>query len=138
MIALFPGRMNPPHLGHIITLLKIKDDYDKIIVALTNENYNGKKINVISMDEKIFILNEVLKHFPKFEIVSYNEPFRTRTNFCEFPKFDVVLTGNKGVYDNVIKQGLKAIFVDRTPIYRGEYIIEAYLKGIRRDESNIK
>ena len=129
MIALFPARMNPPHLGHIITLLNIMDDYEKVIVALTNEDFGGKKPNVISMDEKIFTLNEVLKHFPKFEIVSYEEPFRTRKTFSEFPTFDVVLTGNKGVYDNVIKHGLKAKFVDRTPIYRGEYIRDAYLRG---------
>jgi len=131
MIALFPARMNPPHLGHIITLLNIKNDYDKIIVALTDDDFDGAKPTVISTDKKIFTLNEVLKHFPKYEIVTYEEPFRTRKTFDDLPKFDVVITGSKKVYDAVVKHGLKARLIERTPVYRGTHIREAYQKGLK-------
>ena len=122
MIAIFPSRMNPPHLGHIITLLKIKDDYDKILVALSDYTFEGKKPSVMKMEDRIKMIKEVLQYFPQFEIIRYGEPFRHRTNFDDLPKFDIVVTGDKGVYYNVKKQGLEARLIKRTPYYRGTTI----------------
>jgi phosphopantetheine adenylyltransferase len=117
--------MNPPHLGHILTLLKIKDDYDKIIVALSDYDFDGAKPSVMQMSERKRIVHSVLKYFPQFEIIDFKGAFRKRTDFSDLPKFDIVVTASKGVYDNVLKQGLKAILIERTPFYRGEDIRRA-------------
>ena len=125
--------MNPPHIGHILTLLRIKDRYDKIIVAISDYNFEGKKSHVMTVDEVFTCLHEILKYFPNFEIIIHKEPFRKRINFDDLPKFDIVITGSKEVYNNVVKRGLKAKLIKRIPVYRGEFIREAYLKGLEYD-----
>ena len=37
-VAFFPGKFQPVHLGHIISLMKIYEDYDKIIIGITDDN----------------------------------------------------------------------------------------------------
>ena len=49
-IALFPCKANPPHLGHILTLLKYKDKYDKIIIDILDVDI------AISVDDSIKLL----------------------------------------------------------------------------------
>ena len=136
MIAMFPVRANPPHLGHIITLLKIKDDYEKIIIAVSDNTYDGAKPQIISKEEVAFILNEVFKHFPKYEIIFSEERFITRTFFDDLPKFDIVVTGNPISYKNMKQQGIPVRFIERTPIYRGTFIREAYKRGMEYEKRN--
>lgn len=142
MIAIFPGRFNPPHLGHIRTLLRLMDEskYNKIIVAVTLYDCEGKKPPAVSLDEVVSMLNSVLKYFPIFKIITYDGPFSKRTSFDDLPKFDIVVSGNKLVYDNAIKQGLKARFIERTLGYRGEFlrdaVREAYLKEMKNAEKD--
>ena len=137
MIAIFPVRANPPHTGHIISLLSIIDDYDKIIIAISNNTYDGKKPQIIPKTEVKAILNDVFKHFPKkYELVYSEERFITRKKFDDLPEFDIVITGNPIAYDNMIKQGIKVRFLQRTPIYRGTFIREAYLKGVEYEKRN--
>ena len=33
-MVLFPMQIQPPHIGHILTITKICDDYDKIILHI--------------------------------------------------------------------------------------------------------
>jgi len=137
MIAIFPVRANPPHLGHIITLLSIKDDYDKIIIAVSDNTYNGKKPQIIPKEEVAYILNEVFKHFPdKYEIVFSEERFVTRKYFNDLPEFDIVVSGNEKCCDNMKKQGIKVRFLERTPIYRSTFIREAYKRGMKYEKCN--
>ena len=138
MIAIFPSRMDPPHLGHVLTLLRIMDDYDKILVALTEYDFEGEKPTAMPLAERISTLNAVLKYFPKFEIITFKGPFRQRTQFDDLPYFDIVVTASKGVYENVLKHGLKARFLERTPVYRGEFLREAYFKGLEFERKTHK
>ena len=34
-VAFFPGKFMPPHLGHIETIMDVYDEYDRIIVGIT-------------------------------------------------------------------------------------------------------
>jgi len=137
MIAIFPVRANPPHLGHVISLLKIKDEYDKIIIAVSNNTYDGKKPMLIPREEIINILNEVFKHFPdKYQIIKSEERFITRKKFDDLPKFDIVVTGNERAYLNMKRNGINVRYLERTPIYRGTFIREAYKRGMEYEERN--
>jgi len=133
--AIFPVRANPPHLGHVISLLKIKDDYDKIIIAISDNTYDGIKPQIIPVEEVRIILNEIFKHYPnKYEIVMSKERFISRKTFDDLPSFDVVVTGNVLSYENMKKQGKKVRFLERTPIYRGSFMREAYIKGMEYEK----
>ena len=124
MIALFPCKANPPHIGHIVTLLRIKDDYDKIIIDLLDTDL------LISAEESISILRKVLDHFSgKFEYWTHEDSYATLNEFDNLPEFDVVVTGNKKIYENMKKNGFEVKFIERTPSFYGEFIREAYLKG---------
>ena len=100
MIALFPCKAAPPHIGHIITLLKIKDDYEKIIIDILDTDL------LISAEESKHILKQILDHFPgKFLFKTHKESYMTVKKFSELPIFDIIITGNKRVYKNMKKNG---------------------------------
>ena len=37
-VAFFPGKFQPVHMGHITSLMKIYNDYDKIIIGITSDS----------------------------------------------------------------------------------------------------
>ena len=120
MVALFPVKANPPHLGHILTLLRIKDDYDKIIISVLDVNL------FITPKEVIKIFKKVFDHFPnKFHYFIHQYSFTTKTEFDYLPPYDIIVTANKKVYDNVKKHGINVKLIERTPYYRGEDIRKA-------------
>ena len=125
-VALFPCKVNPPHIGHIITLLRIKEDYNKIIIDILDADL------LISAKEAIFMLKEILDNFPdKFEYRTHKISYTKIRNLSKFPKCDVVVTGNKKLYKNLGKLGANVRLVDRVPVYRSRYIREAYIKGLK-------
>jgi len=93
--ALFSGRFQPPHLGHVLTLMDIYPRYSKIIVAVTNYTYEGKKPHVLPRDKVKEILEKIFRHLPKIEVVLTEEGFPVRKTFTDLPEFDVVVTGNR-------------------------------------------
>lgn len=132
--AILPARCNPPHIGHILSFLRVKKEYDKLIIAISNNTYNGKKKPVITSQQSLHILKEIFQYIPGFEIIYNDKPFITRTSFNDLPDFDVVVTANSEVYENMIRQGVNVKMMERTPIYRGEFIREAYRKGIEYEK----
>jgi len=112
--AIFPVRCQPPHLGHILTLMKIYPDYDRIIIAITNYTYDGKKPHVLPRKKVKAILEAVFQHLPKIEVVLTEEGFPVRKTFDDLPLFDIVVTGNKTTIENMKGLGIKAKFEPRT------------------------
>jgi len=132
-IAIISMRANPPHLGHVRTLFRIKDQYKKIIIAVTPSTHGGTKTQVVTAEESMSVFKEIFeKHFPdKYEVV-YNEyDFSTRTMFDDLPRFDVIVTGNPKSYKHMKKLGMNVIWEPRTPGYRGERIRKAYLEEMK-------
>lgn len=113
-IAIFPGRFQPPHLGHILTLMRIYPLYEKIIVAVTRYTYGGKKKQVISAEDAKLILEDVFQHLPKYEVVLIGRGFIERERFDDVPNFDVVVTGNLAIIHKMEKLGIKTRYVKRS------------------------
>ena len=44
-VAFFPGKFQPVHMGHITSLMRIFDDYDKIIIGITSDSPNVLSLN---------------------------------------------------------------------------------------------
>lgn len=107
--ALFPGKFQPPHIGHIQTLMNIYPFYDKIIVGITED-----KPSVLSPLKVKNIFESILKHLPKFEVILIKGTIEGSDSIDNLPDFDVLLSGNQKVIDHVKKFGKKADFISRT------------------------
>ena len=108
-IAFFPGKFQPVHLGHIVTLMSIYNKYDKIIVGITED-----KPEIISQEERKRIFESVLKYLPKFEIVLIKGAIVNSISLEHLPNFDVCLTGNHEVIEKLNEFGLKTEMIERS------------------------
>lgn len=114
MIAIFPGRFQPPHVGHILTIVGIYPLYDKIFVAVTGDTYEGTKMPVMKAVEVKEILERIFAFMPKIKVIYGGTGFRIREYFYDLPKFDIVLTGNKEVLKNMAINKVRAKYVARS------------------------
>lgn len=114
--AIFPGRFQPPHLGHVLTLMRIYPLYDEVIIAITSYTYGGKKPQIIKPEEVAKILRKIFKHLPKYKVICVGKGFRERLRFDDLPRFDVVVCGDAGVIHNMEKLGIKNRYIERSTI----------------------
>lgn len=109
-IAFFPGKFQPVHLGHIITILSVYDDYDEIIVGITE----GPP-RIMNKEQVYDILNEIFKHLPKVKLYIIKHTLDDESAIPYLPKnWDVILTGNPAVIDLARRKGWKYRYVPRT------------------------
>ena len=114
VIALFSGRFQPVHLGHVLTLMDIYPRYSKIIVAITNNTYGGSKPHVLARNKVKEILERIFQNLPKIEVVLTEEGFPVRQTFTDLPEFDVVVTGNMATIENMRNLGIDIEYVPRS------------------------
>lgn len=114
MIAIFSGRFQPPHLGHIITLMKLYPLFDEIIIAITEYTWGGTKMPVISVKYVKEILEAVFRNLPKYRVIIAGKAMIERTSFDDLPKFDILVTGDLKVIKRLEEIGMKYMFVSRT------------------------
>lgn len=114
LVAIMPGRFQPPHIGHVLTIVGIYPLYNKIYVAVTGDTYEGTKKPVMKACEVKEILERIFAFMPKIEVIYGGKGFRTRDIFYDLPKFDVVLTGNKEVLKNMAINKVRAKYVVRS------------------------
>lgn len=112
--AILPGRFQPPHLGHILTLMRIYPLYDEIIIAVTSYTYGGKKKQVLPIPQVVKILQDVFRNLPKYHVIAIGKGFIERNTFDDLPYFDVVVSGNIQIINRMEKLGIKARYVPRT------------------------
>jgi len=109
MIAFFPGKFQPPHLGHIITIMDLYDKYDKIIIAITDD-----VPRVSSSTERKSIFERVFRHLEKVEVVLIPGVLTKYKTTTDLPHFDVCLSGNEDVIDRMKRLGKKVTKVPRS------------------------
>tara|TARA_Y100001934_G_C11780513_1_gene507979 strand:- start:38 stop:418 length:381 start_codon:yes stop_codon:yes gene_type:complete len=122
-VAFFPGKFQPVHLGHIITIMGLYDQYDKIIIGITEDIPE-----IISQRERKDIFEKVLKHLPKFEVVLIKGTIVNSTSPSNLPEFDVCLTGNSEVISKLKEYGIKSKLIERSKgvAYSGTEIRKLY------------
>lgn len=101
--ALFPIRGQPPHIGHILTLVRIYDEYDKILVRIiaTPGKYYSSNDFVLPPEKVVSIFREIFKHMPKIEVIVSEEHLRDMKSIEGLPSFDVIVSGNKRFLEGV-------------------------------------
>ena len=126
-IAIFSGRFDPPHLGHIITLHKILTCYSKVIVPILD--YEGRCLSANDaleaffeyklitfpsyMYNKVYFLTNKI-HFGKITKDEIRDICRLAGEDDDLSKF-VYVGGNEEVNEHIKK--LKCIEVDYFPRY---------------------
>ena len=116
-IALFSVRGQPPHLGHVLTIMRIYPLYTKIIVGISENTYGGSKKQVIHPKRVRKIFKDVFQHLPKIEVISLGKGISSMLlsgKQSMLPKFDVIVSGNVDFLREMEKLGFKTRFVERS------------------------
>jgi len=113
---LFPGKFQPPHLGHILTILKLYRKYNKITIAITDD-----KPEVMSQLKRKKIFDDIFKDFIAIETVIVNGTIEGCSSLKNLPEFDICISGNKKVIKKIRGFGKEAKFIKRSfpKIYSG-------------------
>ena len=94
-VAFFPGKFSPPHLGHILTIMNVYDEYDRIIVGITE---GPPRVN--TKEEAYVILNQVFRKLQKIELRLIEGTMDDGSAMNNLPdEWDILLTGNPLVID---------------------------------------
>ncbi len=92
-IAVYPGSFDPPTNGHLAIIKRGLKLFDKLIVAILS---NPKKETLFSVEERVELLEEVLKEFPNIEIDSHSGLL---VDYAEKKGAQAVLRGLRAVSD---------------------------------------
>jgi len=92
-IAIYPGSFDPPTNGHLDMIKRGLNLFDKIIIAIL---HNPKKATLFSVEERVELLEEVLKEFPNIEIDSHSGLL---VDYAEKKGAQAVLRGLRAVSD---------------------------------------
>ncbi len=118
MIALFSGRLDRPHPGHIITLQRLGQMYDKVIVCLLD--YPEQKY---SISFRKGVVEEALHHSKGEYVVTSN-----KTHFAEITKeelnrlidiwgWEVYVNANVTVLNHIERLAYETYYFPRYPEY---------------------
>ena len=108
-VAFFPGKFQPVHMGHIASLMRIFDDYDKIIICITSDSPN-----ILSFDERKSSFQSVLSKFNKIEYFFLETALVNIKDINILPTFDVCVSGNKSVIDFMRSNNFKTRLLGRS------------------------
>ena len=115
-VALFPARCQPPHIGHILTLMRLYPLYDEIIIAVSTYTFDGEKPHIIEPREVVEILREIFRFLPKFKVIGPGPGFNERTHLGGYPDFDELITGDPTVAQHAKELRVKHVFVPPSTI----------------------
>ena len=121
VVAFFPGKFQPPHIGHILTISKLLKKYDVIIGISPDEPRVISQQKVKEIFETIFgdrlqcyIFGDILSHY---------------TDISIFPSFDILLTGNDAIIKWANNLNLETKKIPRSFNVSGTYLRKLYEKN---------
>jgi nicotinamide-nucleotide adenylyltransferase len=123
MKALFIGRFQPFHNGHLNLLKMISKEYSKIIIGIGSSQYGNLKDNPFTSEERISMIKNTLekKNIYNFKIVlipDINDPPVWVDHVLSIiSDFDVVVTNNSFTRKLFVDKGY---VVKTTPIFNKE------------------
>jgi cytidyltransferase-like protein len=107
--ALFVGRFQPPHLGHVITMNRILRNFKRLIVGITHKDEEGlapKKIKEI--------FKEAFQDNINISFKFINGSIEEGSASLNSINFDTIISGNKKVINVLNAKGYKVVFQPRS------------------------
>jgi nicotinamide-nucleotide adenylyltransferase len=123
MKALFIGRFQPFHKGHLKSIQYILKRYDEIIIGIGSSQYSHTVDNPFTSDERIEMIKLTLKskNITNFKIIlipDIHNPPKWVDHILEiYSDFDVVVTNSNLTKQLFLDKGCKVI---ETPVYSKE------------------
>ncbi len=120
MNALFIGRFQPFHKGHLKVLQNTSIKYDEIIIGIGSSQYSHIRDNPFTADERKIMVEMSLRKvgISNFKIILipdiHNPPKWVDHVLSIFTGFDVVITNNKLIKSLFSEKGYS---VEKTPLY---------------------
>lgn len=109
MRAIFLGKFQPPHLGHVRTIIRLSKRFKNVIVGITQS-----EPAMMPFIEVKNILQEVLSGYPNIQIVLIAGSIEGGTADIRDLPFDVIVSGNHKVLNILKNQGFNTEFCERT------------------------
>ena len=138
MKALFIGRFQPVHKGHLMVLQDASKKYDKIIIGIGSSQYSNTKDNPFSADERKKMIKESLEksNISNYHIVLipdiHNPPKWVSHVLSIVSDFDIVLSNNSFTKKLFLEKGY---IVKETPVFeKSRYSGKEIRKRIRMGE----
>jgi cytidyltransferase-like protein len=121
--ALFLGRFQPPHTGHLLTIQKLANQFEYLIVGVTES-----QPSIMPVEEVIQIL-KVLVNSENVIIIPVTGGVEEGTAVIDV-EFDVCCSGNPNVIDIMKKNGFKTQYVDRSmdSLFEGTQIRNSFVE----------
>lgn len=122
--ALFLGRFQPPHTGHLLTIQKLSEKYDKVMVGVTES-----EPSVMPVQNVLGLLRKLLPG-GKIEVIHVKGSVEGGTAEIDC-NFDVCCSGNPNVLARMSERGYRTEFTERTldSIYSGTRERSVYVES---------
>ena len=91
--AIYPGTFDPMTNGHMSIINRGLQIFDKLIIAIL---YNSNKKPLFTIDERIAIINEVLKDTPNVEVDTFDGLL---VEYAKLKDSNVILRGLRALSD---------------------------------------
>jgi len=91
--AIYPGTFDPMTNGHMSIIKRGLEIFDKLIIAIL---YNSNKKPLFTIDERIAMINEVLKDTPNVEVDTFDGLL---VDYAIFKESNVILRGLRALSD---------------------------------------
>jgi nicotinamide-nucleotide adenylyltransferase len=139
MKALFIGRFQPFHNGHLKAIKYLSGKYDEIIIGIGSSQYGNTFDNPFSSDERVLMIDESLKqeNVRNYKIILipdiHNPPKWVDHVLSINSDFDVVISNNDFTKKLFLEKGFK---IKETPLFnKKEYSGREIRKRISEDKS---
>ena len=139
-IAIYPGSFDPITLGHLDVLTDGANMFDRVIIAVAD---NSAKNCMFSVDERIELIKNSVKHLPNVEVDSFSG---LTVDYAEKKGATILLRGLRAVSDfeyemqlsqnnRALNEDIKTVFLLTRPEYN--FISSSAVKEIYLNNGDI-
>ncbi|MFH1100883.1 MAG: nicotinamide-nucleotide adenylyltransferase [Methanobacteriota archaeon] len=121
MNALFVGRFQPFHNGHLMVLQRLSTEYAVVIIGIGSSQYSGTQENPFSAEEREQMIGESLhaegiENYRIVQIPDIHDPPHWVAHVCTIVSdFDVVVSNNPLTQQLFSEKGYRVV---GTPVYK--------------------
>ena len=111
MIAFFPGKFHPPHIGHLQTIMNIANEYNQVIVGVTGDIPDHP---LVTAKDIAICFKQILTCYKDISVYLIDGVLCEKKTLEGLPKFDILLSGNKRVLEWADSMDIKNKFIARS------------------------